>query len=79
MAKNKVGSILLDTLCISECISRSGLLVDQLLSIEGVAHAPGHAYVVSAVHEEVVHNHLQTSYPGQVFINAIQHTWSMAT
>ena len=62
MAKNKVGSILLDTLCLSECISRSGLLVDQLLRVEGVAHAPGHADVVSAVHEEVVHNHLQLSW-----------------
>ena len=36
--------------------------MDQLLSIEGVANAPGHADVVSAVHEEVVHNHLQLSW-----------------
>ena len=36
--------------------------MDQLLRVEGVAHAPGHADVVSAVHEEVVHNHLQLSW-----------------
>ena len=47
--------------------------MDQLLSIEGVANAPGHADVVSAVHEEVVHNHLQTSYPGHVFITVTTH------
>ena len=48
--------------------------MDQLLRVEGVAHAPGHADVVSSVHEEVVHNHLQLSYPGHViFITATTH------